>query len=323
MEHTTTYVATTVDLDLRDAPPSTRFVEPTPVREPERELPPAQRATLAVSSADLLAVLGRGLTIFGVLVVAYVAYLALASQFVHDRDQRTRTATLSSLLVGRNASIGGVIDEGTPVASLDIPRLGLHETVVEGTTAKLLEGGPGHLRSSPLPGQAGNVVVAGRRSTFGAPFADVGELRPGDEIRVVTGQNKASYVVRKVGEVDRRQADPVSATTDNRMTLVTSAPKWFASRRLAVVADLRSPVVSTPAARPNLLRPDELGLEGDTTNTLALLVWAQLLLVASCASAWLYRRWSRWPTYLVVTPVIALLVLLVFDSFTPLLPSTL
>jgi len=38
---------------------------------------------------------------------------------------------------------------------------------------------------------------------------------------------------------------------------------------------------------------------------------------------WLSRRWGRWPTYLVTTPVLMLLLLLVFDSATPLLPSTL
>jgi sortase A len=107
------------------------------------------------------------------------------------------------------------------------------------------------------------------------------------------------------------------------MTLMTSAPKLFASHRLVAIAELESPVMNTPAARANVLRPDELGLQGDTTSALALLVWAQLLLVASCAAAWLYRRWARWPTYLLATPVIALLVLLVFDSFTKLLPSTL
>jgi hypothetical protein len=96
-----------------------------------------------------------------------------------------------------------------------------------------------------------------------------------------------------------------------------------ADKRLVATATLNSQVFNTPLARVNQLRSDELGLQGDSSNALALLVWAQLLLVVSCASAWLYRRWAHWPAYLLTAPIIALLVLLVFDSFTPLLPSTL
>ena len=48
-----------------------------------------------------------------------------------------------------------------------------------------------------------------------------------------------------------------------------------------------------------------------------------LLALAGLATAWLYRRWSRWPAYLICTPVILLLVLLIFDSFSGLLPATL
>jgi sortase A len=56
---------------------------------------------------------------------------------------------------------------------------------------------------------------------------------------------------------------------------------------------------------------------------LPLLLWVELLALAAVGAAWLYRRWPRWSTYLVTTPVLALLVLQVFDNLTPMLPSTL
>jgi LPXTG-site transpeptidase (sortase) family protein len=318
MDSNTTYVATSVAAETRAAPPVR--VLPLPP-EPEPASPVHRRR--AISNADILGVLGRGLTIFGVVIVAYVGYLYFASGLEHDRAQRSRLAAFNAALAAQRAPIGGLIAEGTPVAQLDIARVGVHETVVEGTTGRLLQGGPGHLRSSPLPGQAGNVVFAGRRVAFGGPFHDVADLRPGDEIVATTGQNKAKYQVTAVRRVDRNDADPVSPTSDNRLTLVTSAPPLFPTDRLVVIAQLASDPVVTPAARANLLRPDELGLQGDSTNALALLVWLQLLLVASCATVVLYRRFARWPTYLLAAPVIVLLLLLVFDSFTPLLPSTL
>ena len=48
--------------------------------------------------------------------------------------------------------------------------------VVEGTTPGEPDAGPGHLRDTPLPGQAGVSVVFGRRATFGAPFASLPQL---------------------------------------------------------------------------------------------------------------------------------------------------
>jgi len=51
-------------------------------------------------------------------------------------------------------------------------------------------------------------------------------------------------------------------------------------------------------------------------------LWCELLLVAACAAAWLYRRWGPWSTYLVTAPILALLLLQVFDNLTSILPST-
>ncbi len=53
------------------------------------------------------------------------------------------------------------------------------------------------------------------------------------------------------------------------------------------------------------------------------MLWLQLLLIACLLAVWFFRTQSRAAVYLVMAPVLLLLTLLVFDSFTGLLPSTL
>src|SRR5262249_24078780 len=159
------------------------------------------------------------------------------------------------------------IPEGEPVARIEIPAIGVHQIVVEGTSGSQLRKGPGHQRTSALPGQAGNVVIAGHRVPFGGPFRHLDELQPGDVIVTTTGQAITRYRVTKVFEVSRHGGDVIDPTNDNRLTLVTSSPLLRASKRLVVTAELqRKTPLPTVAARPTALRTDELGLHGDRSG---------------------------------------------------------
>jgi sortase A len=173
-----------------------------------------------------------------------------------------------------------------------------------------------------LPGQAGNAVLAGRRGTFGRPFHRLDALRPGDPIEVTTGQGNARYLVSRVGTVSANHTDPISPTHANQLTLITSAPEYRATKELVAIATLQGQPFQTLGQRVNQVRNNELALQGDTT-VLPLIVWAELALVAILVAVFLRRRWPRLPALLVAVPLLTLLALLVFDSFTPLLPSTL
>jgi sortase A len=271
---------------------------------------------------DVVRILGYGLTIFGLVAVLFLVFLFGASRLEHGRAQGHLVATLRNQLALAEAPIGGRIPIGTPVALLDIPRLHLHEAVVEGTTGEVLKLGPGHLRNSPLPGQRGNVVIMGRRVAYGAPFGQLGRLRPGDEISATTGQGRAVYIVTRVHDANRAGTDVLGDPNANELALTTSAPVLLAERRLVATATLRTPPVPTPLGRPVEVDRRELGLQADGSTVLPLLLWAELLLAAALAAAWLYRRWSPWSTYLVTAPILALLLLQVFDNVSSILPST-
>ena len=65
--------------------------------------------------------------------------------------------------------------------------------VVEGTDADQLRSGPGHYPGTPLPGEAGNVAIAGHRTTYLHPFYNLNELVPGDAIDILTVQGLFVY----------------------------------------------------------------------------------------------------------------------------------
>jgi sortase A len=76
------------------------------------------------------------------------------------------------------------IAEGHAFAVIRIPRLGLNAVVVDGTAAADLRKGPGHYRITGVPGSGRVVAIAGHRTTFGAWFRHIDELRKSDPIEL-------------------------------------------------------------------------------------------------------------------------------------------
>lgn len=127
---------------------------------------------------------------------------------------------------------------GDPVATIEIPKIGVKRVVVEGATLDQLRRGPGHFPSSPLPGQAGNAAIAGHRTTYGQPFHNVDKLEAGDEIKTSTVLGPATYRVTGVTIVDPEQSEVLDDKGDNRLTLVACHPKYSARERIIVTAEL-------------------------------------------------------------------------------------
>jgi sortase A len=135
------------------------------------------------------------------------------------------------------------------IARLDVRRpgtgtpLGDPLFVAEGVDQEQIDLGPGHFPDSALPGQAGNFAVAGHRTTHGAPFADLDQLRAGDEILVTdrAGQRYLYRVVeqRIVSPTDTWVAGPDPLGTGRpTLTLTTCHPRYSARQRLVVWAEL-------------------------------------------------------------------------------------
>lgn len=130
--------------------------------------------------------------------------------------------------------------EGDALARIEIPSIGLDAVVVAGVTPSDLKSGPGHYPDTPLPGQLGNSAIAGHRTTFGQPFFRLDEIAPGQEIVVTTVQGRFVYRM-SANEIVGPGAGEVVSTTDPTvatLTLTTCDPKYTATNRLVVYADL-------------------------------------------------------------------------------------
>jgi sortase A len=205
---------------------------------------------------------------------------------------------------------------GDPIGIIRIDKIGVDKVVVEGTTIPDLRKGPGHYEGSPLPGQTGNAAIAGHRTTYGAPFGDLDQLARNDRISVQTVAGTWDYLLTEdpfvVNPTQVEVLDPVPGQAT--LTLTTCNPKYSASERLVVKAQLtgaRQPLPA-PATRPNLVL--DTGLSGGSESRAPVYLWGAI--AAAVGALWwlVFHRYPRWTTWIAgAIPFLA--VLFVFYTF--------
>jgi sortase A len=258
-------------------------------------------------------------------VLGFVGYLVVISPIQQNSDQDRLYAAFREQLAAATAPTGGMIDPGSPVALLTIPGLSLNQVVVQGTSSGDLQAGPGHLRNTALPGQAGGSAIYGKASTFGAPFRQVDRLQAGDRITATTGQGAFTYRVIDV----RRTGDPLPpplATGAGRLTLVTSeGPDLLRHGQTVFVdADLLDTPQPTPAGQPRLVPPEERAMASDTTTAnMELVLWLQALGVVLAGIVWGRQRWGKGETLVVGVPIALAVVWNLYEAAGRLLPNVL
>ncbi len=165
------------------------------------------------------------------------------------------TATATAATVTTATTVVPVAP-GDALALLQIPSIDVKTYVVQGVEPGDLKHGPGHYPDTPWPGQLGNSAIAGHRTTYGQPFYRLDEVKPGEEIIVTTIQGRFVYRATGSEVVSPSQSDVVATTdpTVARLTLTTCTPRYTASKRLIVFADL-DPDASAPPQPPILSEP--------------------------------------------------------------------
>ena len=248
---------------------------------------------------------------------------------------------------------------GSAVARIRAPKIGLDKIVVEGVEVDDLRKGPGHYRSTPMPGQRGNAAIAGHRTTYGAPFNRIDELVPGDDIVVATPQGEFTYKVAPhtnddgsvTGHLIVRPNDVwvLDDAGDNRLTLTACHPKYSASQRIVVQAVLVEP----PALTPKLVtRPPETvtdpvtassttvvavsseddpvviprenldaGLGGDSSHRWPTFFWGLVLAGIMIGVGRTTRKWGRKRSWVTSALPLLLVVFVFFEHLDRMLPA--
>jgi sortase A len=110
------------------------------------------------------------------------------------------------------------------IGRIEIPRLLLSVVVVEGIGRTTLRRVVGHIPGTALPGQPGNVGLAGHRDTLFRPLKD---LRVNDEIQFTTPRGDFRYEVESLRIVDPDDTGVLAASGENVLTLVTCYPFYY------------------------------------------------------------------------------------------------
>lgn len=157
--------------------------------------------------------LGAGLLSLGY--AAYVVSSAKAYQSIEMRrfEEARETAAPTPSLV-----------EGGSIGEIQIPRLGLTAVVVEGDSEAVLQHAVGHLADTALPGEPGNIVLAGHRDTF---FRPLKRVRAGDAITLRTREGDFEYLVESTAVVQPTDLTVIQPTDRPTLTLITCFPFYY------------------------------------------------------------------------------------------------
>lgn len=201
--------------------------------------------------------IGQTLITVGVVLLLFTVYELKVTNLVTAQEQEDLREEIERVWaqpvpVSAPASGPRPVELGTGIAVLRIPRLDdgpddpYTKVVVEGTGVEDLKKGPGRIVESQRPGELGNLVISGHRTTYGAPFADLDRLQPGDAVVVETRDTWYTYrvtgseiVLPTAVEVTLPvPKQPGVAPTKSVLTLTTCNPKYSARQRLIISADL-------------------------------------------------------------------------------------
>lgn len=133
------------------------------------------------------------------------------------------------------------------IGRIQIPKLGLDAPLHEGVSLRVINHGPSHWPGTALPGEIGNVVVAGHRTTYTKPFRHIDSLVPGDQ--VIFEHDGVRWVYETVGSevVTPDGTHILNQTREKTATLFACHPPGSARYRYVVHLRLVGPEAPAPA----------------------------------------------------------------------------
>ena len=172
--------------------------------------------------------------------LSYPLYTNMYQGRVQNRlDEHIASPELQQRYRSRSLKVGDALTR------IKIPKLGVDVTVVEGISASALRAGAGHYPDTPLPCEVGNVAIAGHRTTYGKPFANLEILKPGDKVILETPFARHTYEVipsfaghRNPWVVAANDWSVAEQSPESILTLTTCHPRGSDTERLVARARL-------------------------------------------------------------------------------------
>jgi len=187
-------------------------------------IPITESKTFATRNQRLISWTRYILLITGILALSYVA-LTLISARIYQNDA---VVILDKQIQAEEQHLAGqpapAIKEGDVLGRIEIPRIGVSVAVLQGTTWRTLRLGVGHIKGTALPGEPGNIGIAGHRDTY---FRALKDIRKDDEIQLQTAAGTTRYEVDGIQITSPSDNGVLATTTESSLTLVTCYPFYY------------------------------------------------------------------------------------------------
>jgi sortase A len=156
----------------------------------------------------------------GIMALGYAGHAVLVRYWYQD-DETLKFETASAPAPEPHGIQEAPIADGGTIGEIEVPRLGLKSIVVQGDSENLLQLAVGHIPETALPGEAGNVALAGHRDGLFRPLRDV---QRGDSIVLRTPDREFQYEVEWTEVVPPTAVTVIQPTDKPALTLVTCFP---------------------------------------------------------------------------------------------------
>ncbi|HZU14177.1 MAG TPA: sortase [Chloroflexota bacterium] len=200
--------------------------------------------------AKSVSALGALLVVVGVVILGYVGFTYAQQNLITPRDSLGTSARIAELLNRRqkvalpsnlqNAHVVG----HEPALRIVIPAIAVDSPVVQTPPVNgvwsVADWSVGHLSTTPNPGSAGNGAYAAHDDIKGEVFKRLGELKVGDQIRLVTQHAVYIYQVTDRQVVSPSDVAVLDPTRASAVTLISCTPYWVDTQRIAVQGVLKS-----------------------------------------------------------------------------------
>ena len=186
--------------------------------------------------------------ITGILLLGYVGFTLLEARLYQVSAKRSLENEIQAEKERPQSQPKPPVKKGDVLGRMDIPRLGMSVAVLQGTSSRILRLGIGHIVGTPLPGEPGNIGIAGHRDTF---FRGLKDIRKNDEIQLQTASGLSRYQVDWMKVVANDDQNVLAPSTESALTLVTCYPFYYvgsAPKRFIVHA---TQVAVSPQRQPS------------------------------------------------------------------------